>query len=673
MIRQIIRASLLGALVTTVAACSSSSNPKIAGDKQENKARPTEIGNPLFAAASWPKVIDDSAAGDPIRIPSCHLTVLDKVDVPAREEGTIEWIGVKATPAEIQSLPPHEIHLHERTKVTYRRLRLGEVVQAGQVVALLDDIKAALEHDIAISNIEGAKKGQEAAKKSIEHYAANLKIEIDAKSAPSAIVAARANLARAEAEEVEKGWMVKRTEGEAKKALGKLDYHAVKAPITGRVVQIFKHPGEGIRVTEPILQIQEIKRLGIEGYLEVQYAGLVQVNSEVFVEPDIKEPPMRVRSPHMSSMPITAVAVGMHKGQPIIVSAGEDGWAYAWSPDGEAHGILKHTGAVRAVACTRMGVKSSLALTGCDDGKARIWSLDEIDKKPVDMKPVDMKPVVTLDGHHEGGVQAAAFSPDGATCLTSDDRGEIFLWNTATGKAIYTFPREHNSAVTSLQFTPQCRVISAGRDSAAYVWNVGDKSASVEVPFEHRPGEINVLGVTDDGGQMLLDLDKSRLRVLDLKANRNLGTIQQTSEGGKFASFALFSPTIGKGNDRVILTTGGTDGVLQLWRWTNGVGRGSELRKLVSTGYAGVTCAAFSPEAKKGFVVAGTRKGFVHLWPMPTEEDLALGYKARITSIDSNRESSGKTVRIYAEFDNSVEAKMRLHPGTTATLAVPVK
>jgi WD40 repeat protein/biotin carboxyl carrier protein len=664
MIRHIIRASLLGALVATVSACSSSSSPKIAGDKQENKARPADIGSPLFGAAPWPKGTDDPGAAEPIRILSCHLTVLDKVDVPAKEEGTMEWIGVAATPSEIATLPPSELRLHERTNIVYRRLRLGEVVNVGQVVALLNDEKAALEHEIAISNIEGAKKGREAAKKSIESFVANLKIEMDAKSSTSAIVAARANLQKAEAEEVEKGWMVIRTEGEAKKALAKLDYHAVRAPITGRVVQVYKQPGEGIKVTEPILQIQEIKRLGVEGYLEVQYADLVRVNSDVFVEPDIKEPPLRVRSPHMSSMPITAVAVGIHLGEAIIVSGSEDGWAYAWSPGGKVHGVWKHAGAVRAAACTRNGVKPSLAITGCDDGKARIWSLDAVEKTPA----------VTLDGHHEGGVQAAAFSPDGAACVTSDERGEIFLWNTMTGKKIYAFPREHNSTVTSLQFTPQCRVVSAGRDAAAYVWNVGDKSASVDVPFEHRSGEMNVLGVTDDGGQMLLDLDKSRLRIVDLSANRNLGTLQQTGEGGKFAAFAMFSPVIGKGNDRVILTSGGSDGVLQLWRWTNGIGRGSELRKLVSTGYAGLTCAAFSPEAKNGFVVAGTRKGVVHLWAMPVEDDLAYDlYKAKITSIDGNRESSGKTVRVYAELINPIEAKLRLHPGTTATLAVPVK
>ncbi len=662
--RQIPRALLFGVLVAAMAGCSDTTPPKVAADGKREKNGPVEIGNPLFAAAPWPKVNDDPTAADPIRIPSCHMTVLDKVDVPSKEEGTVKWIGVVATPSEIDSLPAHERYLQaqEKSVVVYRRLRLGEVVKADQVIVLLDDERAAMEYDISLSNIKGAEHEYQAAKKAIEYYEINAKIEKDAGSSRQQYVAALANLAKAISEAASKDWTVKRTEGEARKAKGKLDNHAIRAPITGRVVQIYKQPGEGVKATDPILQIQETKRLGVEGYLEVQYADLVRVNSEVFVEPDIKQPPMPGLSPHISSRPITAVAVGMHQGKPIIVSASEDGGGYVWSPERKAHS-WKHAGAVRAVACTRSGVKSSLALTGCDDGKARIWSLDQLGKEPL----------VTLDGHHEGGVQAAAFSPDGATCVTSDDRGDIYLWNSTTGKKLYAFPREHNSAVTSLQFTPQCRVVSAGRDATAFVWKLGDKSASVDHSFEHRSGEVNVLGVSDDGGQMLLDLDKSRLRVVDLSANRNLGTLQQTGEGGKFAAFALFSPTIGKGTDRVILSTGGSDGVLQLWRWSNGIGRGSELRKLVCTGYAGVTCAAFSPEAKNGFIVAGTRTGNVHLWPMPTEDDLALGYKARITSIDPNRESSGKTVRIYAELDNPADAKMRLHPGTTATLAVPLK
>ena len=655
---------MLGVLIAAVSACSgSSATPKVASDNNEVKARSTEIGGPLFTAAPWPKVSDDPTVADPIRIGSCHLTVLDKVDVPTREEGTIVWIGTKATPSEIDTLARQELYVHERTATIYRRLRIGEIVEAGKVIALLDDERAALEHDIAISNIRGAEHEHAAAKDGIEYYKENVKIEEKAKSSTQQLVAAKANLAKSIQEAASKDWQIRRTEGEAKKAKGKLDNHLIRAPITGRIVQIIKHPGEGVRPTEPILQIQETRRLGVEGYLEVQYANLVREGSEVFVEPDVKEPPRGGHSPHTSSKPITAVAIGVHKGNAIIVSAGEDGWVHAWYPNREEQVAWKHAGAVRAVACTRMGAKQSLALTGCDDGKARVWSLEELGKEPL----------VTLDGHHEGGVHAVAFSPDGATCLTSDDRGDIFLWNSTTGKKLYAFPREHNSAVTSLQFTPQCKVVSAGRDSTAHVWNVGDKSAVVEFSFEHRSGEVNALGVTEDGGQMLLDLDKSRLRIVDLSANRNLGTLRQTGEGGKFASFALFSPIIGEGSDRLILTTGGSDGVLQLWRWTNGVGRGTELRKLVCTGYVGVTCAAFSSEAKNGFIVAGTRKGDVHLWALPTAEDFASRHKARITSIDPTRESSGKTIRIYAEFDNPADARMRLHPGTTATLAVPLK
>jgi WD40 repeat protein len=219
-----------------------------------------------------------------------------------------------------------------------------------------------------------------------------------------------------------------------------------------------------------------------------------------------------------------------------------------------------------------------------------------------------------------------------------------------------------------LNFTPQCRVISAGRDNVARIWKVGDKSAEVEASFDHRSGEVTNLGVSDDGGQMLLDLDKNRLRVIDVAGKRNLGTLQQASDT-KFSTFALLSPTIGAPGNRLILTTGNIDGVLQVWRWTAGPGRGSELKKLVCDGYTPVTCAAFSPDAQDGLIVAGTRKGDVYVWPMPTADDLLSRFTARITNISPNLESSGKTVRIEAEYDNS-NLRLHLRPGSTATMVI---
>lgn len=657
MTSRLMRLVMFGALCSLIAACSNSSNAKFGGEESENPTAPVDIGEMLFKPASWPRY-EDIAVSDPIRVSLVHLTVLDKVELPSKEEGTVEWLGVEVPAGEV--VDPKDLHVHKRTQQRYKRLRLGEPVSSGQVIVVLDDERAALEHDISINNTLGAEKEFEAAKEAVGHHEANLKIEEKANSSLQNIIAARASLGKAVAERGSKEYMVKRAEGEQRKSKFHLDSHYIRAPFNGNVVQFQKQVGEGVRVTDPILMLQNFDRLGVEGYLDVQYANKVKPGSKVYLEPAILESPLPARSPHMSSRPITSVAVGMFKGKQVILSASEDGIVHVWDRE-TVHKDWKHPGAVRCLAATRPGNSASLALTGCDDGKARIWSLDRLDSSPV----------TVLDGHHEGGVQAVAFAPDGAHCLTADDRGDIYLWNVSSGKKDYTFPHEHNSSVTALHFTPQCRAISAGRDNVAFVWKVGAQAAAVESTFDHRSGEVSNLGVSDDGGQMLLDLDKNRLRVIGLEANRNLGTLQQASEN-KFATMALFSPTIGKNKDiRVILTGTGVEGVLQLWRWGGGAGQGAEAKKLVCDNYVGASCAAFSPTARDGFIVVGTRKGDVHLWPIPSEEELATRFTARITHIDPSLESSGKARRIFAEFKNPDDAKLRLRPGTTATMVIP--
>ena len=113
--------------------------------------------------------------------------------------------------------------------------------------------------------------------------------------------------------------------------------------------------------------------------------------------------------------------------------------------------------------------------------------------------------------------------------------------------------------------------------------------------------------------------------------------------------------------------------MLQLWRRPGSRGRASELRKLISDGYAPVTAAAFSPIAKNGYIVAGTKKGDILVWALPTQEDMAGHYEAKVTHVDRTVEPNGKTVRIFAEFDNPQDEARRLRPGTTATMVIPQK
>jgi len=662
-----LRLAMFGLLVLGVAACSDTAKPQIKVDPTDKQSSPVDIGGVLFGEAAWPDLSGSAGVGTtPIRIPLCHLTVLNRVDVPSKEDGTIDWLGVEV-PAK-GKIPDKDLYLHKREfklgdgkqieEKLYRRLQPGERVVKGQIIAIMNDSRALLDCEIAASNIESAKLEQTAAKEGIKYYKKYVEIEKKV-GTEQQIAAALANEARAIAEEASKAWTVQRTVGEDKKANEKLDNHLIRAPITGEIVQFLKHEGEGVRVSEPVLQLQNTDRLGVQGNLEVQFIARVQPGSDIFLEPAILDPPISSESPHTSNRPITAVAGGIRKGKQVVVSASEDGSVHLWDLQ-TVHASWRHTAAVRALAVTRPGVAKPLVLTGCDDGKARLFLLEGDDSTPT----------VTLEGHHEGGVQAVAFTPDGTRCVTADDRGDLFLFDTANGKLVYKFPHEHNSSVTSLTVTPQCRLVSAGRDQVAHLWKLGAKSAAVDKTFDHRSGEVANLGVSDDGGQMILDLDKNRLRVIDLAKQRSRGTLEQGSDG-KFAAFALFSPVIGKQGARVILTTSGSDGVLQVWRWTDDAGRGTELRKLVCTGYATATCAAISPVAADGFLIAGTRRGDVLLWSMPTENELTNRHKARLTSVDTNLESSGRTVRVHAEFENPADSKARLRPGTTATMVIP--
>src|SRR5579862_4909591 len=86
---------MFGMLVLGIA-CSSSNTPKLGSENGSNSGAVVDIGNLLFEPAPWPASDDQGTANiDPIRIPLCLMTVLSKVDVPSKEEGTIAFIGTE--------------------------------------------------------------------------------------------------------------------------------------------------------------------------------------------------------------------------------------------------------------------------------------------------------------------------------------------------------------------------------------------------------------------------------------------------------------------------------------------------------------------------------------------------------------------------------------------------
>ena len=645
------------------------------GPKGTNGGKPSpettegrDPGAPLFAAKEYRPARTEGRAADPVTVPMANVVVVFKQDLPSRVDGTVQWLGVEVSADEAARLNPKDVYHHPRDKKTYRRLLPGDLVKRDQVVGILDDEQAFLEYQAANTKAKAAADSAKAYETTVKRLG-----EIVARSVEGVrkgivpeqeLINSQATEARYQADLVDHRGTADVSAAEAQKVKSMWEKHFLRPAVDGEVQQILKNPGEGVKAgQEPVLVLHDFARLRAIGNLPKEYVNIIGRGDPVKIEVAQDVPFGATFEQHTTSRPITAVAVGAAGGKPVVVSAGEDGWVFAWDRELKLLGSWRHTHGVRSLAVTRPDAGSALALVGGTNGTATVYDLANPQAKGRE-----------FEGRHDGGVAAAAFSPDGRYCVTADERA-IHMYDVASGKRKYTFPtREHHSQITSLSFTPQGRVVSAGKEPSVRVWQVGQDGAKVEHRIDSRSGDVTALGVTDDGSRLLLDADKTRLDVMHLQELRKERPLVTAGEAGRFTTFAAWSPELGgKADNRLIATTGGAEGVVQLWRAPTSEERGAEVARYMTRGAAAATCAAFSPQAENGFVVVGTRKGDVHLWNLPGTA-VKSEVDATVTFVEPNIESSGRTVNVLIDFENPrVGEKFQLRPGSAVTLVIRPK
>lgn len=609
-------------------------------DSPPGLAQVVEIGPPLFpsapAAAPRPR---PRPAREPLAIGDCRVVVFEKEDVPAQHEGVLLFIGTEV--AEGEAVLADRIITHGSKR--YRKLREGDVVKAGQLLARLDDRIARSEVGIRTGKLASARAELTASEKTRDEARtrldSGLKLQKGRAISSEDFAERRLVFEKVSCEVLSKKEAVELARLELDQAKTALEMYEIRSSIDGVIKTIYKNPGEAVKSApsyEPLFQIWNTGRLRVEGLVAEQHLRRLKVGDTVQIEAPGVQAPEATLVGHLQD--VTSVAA-THDGK-AVVSGSLDGSVGVWdvAARSERH-VLRHGSAVTAIACLP---SEDVVVSAGNDGALRMWNLGDAQPTPREFA-----------ARHAGAVHAIAFSSDGVFAASAGEDRVIHVWDVKSGELRYRLTG-HNGAVTMLAFTRDTRLVSASRDNTLRLWELGRDAGRLMLTLPRRSGDVARPGISPDGRTVIFDPFQDRsLRLLSLSEGRTEGVLVPASGTTRFATFAQFAP-----DGQSVLTAGSADGRLQLWDVSGD--RMRVTQNLQPDLRATPTCAAFAPNGT--FVAAGTRERQVLVWHLGGSSATTTRM-AKITHIERALDAS--QARIWAELQNADGA---LLPGSVVTL-----
>jgi WD40 repeat protein len=676
--------------------------------RQEDTTSSKDFGDLLYAAEPDRKIepIRDRRDADPILVQG-QLNVYDKIDVSSPIDGELAYVGEEIplgaqlvggiapflpdpcyVTKEKFKISQDKGIVEQETVIVYRRHLKGDVVERDRMLAFLRPVKAEAEKRSKFADVEVAIADHRSALKKSETYEAaykRLRALEDQRPKTVALQDLEFNLAT---------WLTAKYDAEAKKAaidkaranlsqaLLYLGQHCVLNRIstpTAIIKEIAFDPGKAVKPGDTIMELQSTDRFNAEGALEIQYYSKVKAGMRVTIEPSHEEAPMGLPRQRHTKV-VNSVAFTNHK-VPLIASASEDHSILLWDREfSDSLRTLKFGDAVRVITCSPQGASHNVILAGCADGSIYAWDLEDSNQK--------LPRRITAEHQMQGEtVTSLAISPDGNFFASGHENASIKIWSLQNivkrlkvngaeldKELLYPLDAEHGAAnahygpISSLHFTKQCRLVSAGRDNRLCVWKLKKKGVEpVGFPIPDRKGDVTQLGVSSDGRFMLFDLGK-KLQIRAVEDGRVINSLQTPGNIVDFQVTSIFSP-----DGNLILTAGLPEGRLQLWSTPGLDGRGFEVRQFVTEERSMVTCAAFAPSDPTNpnghsLAVSGTKDGNVYLWHIPSASEVR-DHPIRDLTLTSVYQDVVKSMR-HIQLSVDVRNPGRLIPGRSVTIVI---
>jgi uncharacterized caspase-like protein len=153
---------------------------------------------------------------------------------------------------------------------------------------------------------------------------------------------------------------------------------------------------------------------------------------------------------------------------------------------------------------------------------------------------------------------SVAFSPDGRTVLSGDDR-TIKLWDVTTGKLVRTF-KGHSNFVHSVAFSRDGRTMLSGSlDKTLKLWDVA--TGKLVRAFEGHSGEVHSVAFSPDGRNVLSGSGDSTIKLWDVATGKLARTLEGHSGGVHSVAFSRDGRTV---------LSGSWDASVRVWSLSSG-------------------------------------------------------------------------------------------------------